>query len=72
MTHAREVRLDTVVERTDGGNYFIYDSDTGRQEFEPDSAEWFTWLVEHPSFHFKGKLGHCTVRCEQKHKRDEQ
>jgi hypothetical protein len=72
MTHAREARLDTVVERTHGGNYFIYDPDTGKQEFEPDSQDWFTWLAKHTSFYFKGEHGHCTARREEKKKRDEE
>jgi len=65
--------LNTVIERSSfGESYFIYDPDTGQQAFEPDSADWFTWLARHPSFHFKGQHGHCTVRCEEKKKRDEE
>jgi hypothetical protein len=72
MTHAREARLHTVIERMDSGNYFIYDPDTGKQEFEPDSADWFRWLAERTSFHFKAQHGHFTARQEEKKKRDEQ
>ena len=63
-----QARLNTVIERTSGGNYFIYDADNGRQSFAPDSAEWFTWLAKHPSFHFQGPSGHFTAL--QEHKRD--
>jgi hypothetical protein len=72
MAQIREARLHTVIERTDGSNYFIYDPETGKQEFQPDSPDWFRWLARHTSFYFKGKHGHCTVRCEEKKKREEQ
>src|SRR5882724_12400715 len=71
MTQAREARLNTVIEQTDGEHCFIYDPDTGKQGFEPDSPDWFRWLAGRTSFHFKGKHGHCTIRCEEKKKRDE-
>ncbi len=32
----------------------------------PDSQEWFAWLAELGSFHFKGKQGHFTARQERK------
>ncbi len=71
MTHAREARLNTVIERSSfGESYFIYDPDNGKQEFEPDSADWFIWLAGHTSFHFKGQYGHFTARLEEKKKRD--
>lgn len=73
MTQVREARLNTVIERQSfGEHYFIYDTDTGQQIFEPDSPGWFTWLAGHKSFHFKGKHGHFTARQEEKKKRDEQ
>jgi hypothetical protein len=72
LTHAREARLNAVIERTDKGTYFIYAPDTGKQEFAPDTQEWFVWLAGHPSFHFKGQHGHCTARCEEKKKRDDE
>jgi hypothetical protein len=71
MAQTREARLNAVIERMDKGTYFIYAPDTGQQECAPDTPEWFAWLTGHRAFHFKGILGHCTVRCEQKHKRDE-
>jgi hypothetical protein len=64
--------LNVVIERASDGSYFIYAPDTGQQVCAPDTSDWFAWLAGHPSFHFTGKLGHCTVRCEQKHKCDEQ
>jgi len=54
-----------------GEEYFIYDPDTGKQAFEPDSPDWFSWLAGRTSFHFKGKDGHFTARHEEKKKRDE-
>lgn len=73
MTHVREARLNTVIERSSfGESYFIYDLDTGQQKFEPDSPDWFRWLAKHASFHFKGKHGHLTARHEEKKKRDEE
>lgn len=67
MTHTREARLHTVIERLGSGEqYFIYDADHGKQKFEPDSPGWFTWLAGHPSFHFKGQHGHFTARQEKK------
>lgn len=72
MTYAREARLHTVIERMGSGNYFIYDPASGKQTFDPDSADWFQWLAGHTSFHFKGAHGHCTVRCEEKKKRGEE
>jgi hypothetical protein len=67
MTSAR---LNTVIERTAGGNYFIYDAGKGQQTFAPDSAEWFSWLAGHSSFHFTGKSGHFTARQEKKQRGD--
>jgi hypothetical protein len=73
MVHARDARLNTVIERSDfGESYFIYDPDSGQQAFEPDSPDWFRWLARHTSFHFKGQRGHFTARQEEKKKRDEQ
>ncbi len=31
---------------------------------KPDSAEWFAWLGQIPSFHFQGQRGHFTARKE--------
>jgi len=59
-------RLNTVIERTSGSHYFMYDPDGGRQEFAPDSPEWFTWLAARSSFHFTGKAGYFTARQERK------
>ncbi len=33
---------------------------------QPDSPEWFAWLAQLPSFHFKGRSGHFTARAERK------
>jgi hypothetical protein len=49
-----------------GDHYFIYDAEGGKQEFAPDTPEWFAWLAEHSSFHFTGKQGHFTARQEKK------
>jgi len=37
---------------------------------QPDSPEWFAWLTQLPSFHFKGKSGHFTARNERKRHND--
>jgi hypothetical protein len=36
------------------------------RSLQPDSREWFAWLAQLPSFHFKGKSGHFTARAEHK------
>ncbi len=66
MAQTREARLNTVIEYSDGDSYFLYDPDGGHHSFAPDSPEWFAWLNTLESFHFKGKLGHFTGRCERK------
>ncbi len=66
MTQAREARLNTVIEYSDGDSYFLYDPDGGHRTFALDSPEWFAWLRTLGSFHFKGKLGHFTGRSERK------
>jgi len=68
MRQARPARLNTVIEQLSSEDYFIYDPDTGQQEFEPDSAQWFAWLAERPSFHFTSKHGHFSARREKKHR----
>jgi hypothetical protein len=69
--HTRTARLNTVIECLGSGeHYFIYDSDSGKQKFEPDSPAWFTWLAGCTSFHFKGLQGHFTARCEHKRRGD--
>ena len=60
------VRLNTVIERNDWGDYFIYDPVGGGQDFVPDSPEWFLWLAGQTSFHFTGKSEHFTARQERK------
>jgi len=73
VAQTREARLNTVIERSSvGEGYFIYDPDNGKQEFEPDTPDWFYWLAGRTSFHFKGRHGHFTARQEEKKKRDEQ
>jgi len=61
-------RLNDVVEYLRGteNHYLIFTSAGGAQAFLPDSPEWFTWLETLTSFHFKGKCGHFTARCERK------
>ena len=66
MTQAREARLNTVIEYSDGDSYFLYDPDGGHRTFALDSPEWFAWLRTLGSFHFKGKQGHFTARSERK------
>ena len=66
MRQARAARLNTVIEQLSSEDYFIYDPDTGQQEFEPDSAQWFAWLAERHSFHFTSKHGHFSARREKK------
>src|SRR6266702_4918355 len=70
MRQARPARLNTVIEQLSSEDYFIYDPDTGQQEFEPDSAQWFAWLAERPSFHFTSKHGHFSARREKKQRGD--
>ena len=71
MVHAREARLNTVIEQTFDGSYFIYEPEAGQQYFAPDSAEWFAWLGGRMSFSFKCHQGHFTARKEIR-KRDEE
>jgi hypothetical protein len=66
MAQAREARLNTVIEYSDGDSYFLYDPDGGHHTFALDSPEWFAWLNTLGSFHFTGKQGHFTGRSERK------
>ena len=67
MTLTREARLTTVIERSSvSEHYFIYDAEGGKQEFAPNSPQWFAWLASHRSFHFRGAQGHFTARQEKK------
>jgi len=69
MGLTREARLNTVVEQTFDGSYFLYDPQTGQQHIAPDSTEWFVWLDGRTSLSFKCQLGHFTARKELR-KRD--
>jgi hypothetical protein len=66
MAPAREARLNTIIEYSDGDSYFLYDPISGHHTFALDSPEWFAWLRTLNSFHFKGKMGHFTGRSERK------
>ena len=65
-------RLYNLIEHIRGteNHYFIMDEVKGiaqsRPHLVPDSPDWFAWLAELGSFHFKGKLGHFTARQERK------
>jgi hypothetical protein len=66
MAQSRQARLNTVVEQSSDGSYFIYDPEGGQQTFFPDSPQWFTWLARRTSFHFTSQHGHFTARQERK------
>jgi hypothetical protein len=64
-------RLDNLIEHITGteNHYLIMDMLEGTvqaRDFQPDSSEWFAWLTQLPSFHFRGKSGHFTARSERK------
>lgn len=60
-------RLNDVVEYLPGTeNHYLIFASGGAQAFLADSPEWFAWLETLTSFHFKGKCGHFTARCECK------
>ncbi len=64
-------RLYNVIEHIPGteSRYLFMDVLEGTAQarvLQPDSPEWFAWLAQLPSFHFKGKSGHFTARSEHK------
>lgn len=65
-------RLHNVIEYLRGteNKYLIFAPGGRAQTFVPDSTEWFAWLATLPSFHFPGKSGHFTARCEHKRRGD--
>jgi hypothetical protein len=64
MVQTREARLNTVIEQTLDGSYFIYEPEAGQHHIAPDSPEWFLWLSERTSLSFKCSQGHFTARKE--------
>ncbi len=46
------------------GRYVVICPKKGRLPFEPDSPEWFDWLISQSSFRFVGKCGHFTAHHE--------
>lgn len=68
-------RLDNLIEHIRGteNRYLVMDMLEGKvqaRDLQPDSPEWFAWLTQLPSFHFKGKSGHFTARSERKRHSD--
>lgn len=68
-------RLYNLIEHLTGteNRYLFMDMLEGTPQtraLQPDSPEWFVWLAQLPSFHFKGKSGHFTARREHKRHRD--
>jgi len=68
-------RLYNLIEHITGtqNRYIFMDMLEGTVEaraFQPDSPEWFAWLAQLPSFHFKGPSGHFTARREHKRHKD--
>lgn len=68
-------RLDNLIEHIKGteNRYLFMDMLEGTVQaraLQPDSQEWFAWLAQLPSFHFKGKSGHFTARSERKRHSD--
>ena len=65
-------RLHNVIEYLRGteNKYLIFASGEKAHTFVPDSSEWFAWLATLSSFHFQGKSGHFTARCEHKRRGD--
>lgn len=52
------------VEYRADGRYVVICPKGGRLPFEPDSPEWFDWLISQSSFRFVGKCGHFTAHHE--------
>ena len=68
-------RLDNLIEHITGieNRYLFMDMLEGTVQaraLQPDSLEWFAWLAQLPSFHFKGEFGHFTARSEHKRHND--
>jgi len=68
-------RLYNLIEHITGteNRYLFMDALEGTAQarvLQPDSPEWFAWLAQLPSFHFKGKSGHFTARSEHKRHND--
>ena len=65
-------RLYNLIEHIRGteNRYLFMDEVKGtaqsRPHLVPNSPDWFAWLAELGSFHFKGKCGHFTARQERK------
>jgi len=49
------------VEYCEEGHYVVTCPKHGLLPFEPDTEEWFAWVVEQESFRFVGKGGHFTA-----------
>jgi hypothetical protein len=45
---------------------YLFWGEAGKLDISPNTREYYQWLTEIPSFHFKGKDGHFTARREQK------
>jgi hypothetical protein len=57
------------------GSYMLTDTDEAgqyraRDDLQPDSPEYFTWLSTLRSFHFEGKHGRFTARLEKRKNKD--
>jgi hypothetical protein len=68
-------RLYNLIEHITGteNRYLFMDALEGTAQarvLQSDSPEWFAWLAQLPSFHFKGKSGHFTARSEHKRHRN--
>jgi hypothetical protein len=63
-------RLETEIKYTNGKHYIFFDPDNDQlvRGMKPDTPEYFTWLSGLKSFHFEGKEGRFTARCETRGK----
>ena len=63
-TPPRPVHVIPRVEYGEEGHYVVICPKHGLLPFEPDTQEWFAWVVEQDSFRFVGKAGHFTAHHE--------
>ena len=62
---ARASRLWNEIRSIRGDTYLFYE-EAGKLDVSPNTPDYFAWLTNLPSFHFKGTNGHFTARQEQK------
>ncbi len=63
-TPPKPVHIIPRVEYGEQGQYVVICPKHGLLSFEPDTEEWFAWVVKQSSFRFVGKGGHFTAHHE--------